>query len=45
MARKQMCISVSEELYEEIISIKKETGLTFSQICELKMRGYEVKKR
>ena len=33
---------LSEDLYEELKRVSEETGLTLSDVVELRLRGYEV---
>lgn len=37
-----MCVLLSEDLYEELKRVSEETGLTLSDVVELRLRGYEV---
>jgi len=37
-----VCVLLSEDLYEELKRVSEETGLTLSDVVELRLRGYEV---
>jgi len=41
----QICFRIDEELYQELKQICDETGLTLSQLIELRLKGYEVVNR
>ena len=40
----QLSISISNELYNELNNLKKETGLPISRLIQLKLMGYNVQK-
>jgi len=42
MGKKRVCVLLSEDLYEELKRVSEETGLTLSDVVELRLRGYEV---
>lgn len=44
MGKKQITICIDEDIYNEIIEIKKDTGLSMGQIVSLKLKGFDVKK-
>ncbi len=44
MGKRQVCILLSEDLYEELKRVSEETGLPLSKVIELRLRGYEIVK-
>lgn len=42
--KRQICISLDDGLYEELLALSGETGLPLSRVCELRLRGYDVVK-
>lgn len=46
MAEKQrVCLSLDKDTVKKMKDVKEETGLPLSKQVELKMKGYEVKKK
>ena len=44
MGKRQVCVLLSEDLYEELKRMSEETGLPLSKVIELRLRGYEIVK-
>ena len=42
MGKRQVCVLLSEDLYEELKRVSEETGLPLSKVVELRLRGYEI---
>ncbi len=43
--KRQICFTIDEDYANELESLKEETGLPLSKIIELRVKGYEIKKR
>ena len=43
--KRQVCFTLDEELVEEMEGIREETGVSISTQIELKLRGYEIRKK
>jgi len=41
--KEQICFTVDEEFAKELKKIKEKTGLSLSQVVNLKLKGYEIK--
>jgi len=44
MTKRQVCVSLSEEMYENLQKVKKESGVPVSRQIELRLKGYVIKK-
>ena len=45
MAKRQICFSIDEETAREMEKLRDETGLPLSKVIELRLKGYEIRKR
>ena len=43
MNKKQVCISLNEEMYNELQKTKKDSGVSISKQIELRLKGYSLK--
>jgi len=42
--KRQLCLTVDQEVYAELERLRDETGLPLSSIAQLRMRGYDIRK-
>ncbi len=40
----QICVTISDELYKELDTIRKESGMPISRLIELEFKGYCIQK-
>ena len=43
MTKRQVCVSLSEEMYENLQKTKKDSGVSISKQIELRLKGYSLK--
>jgi antitoxin component of RelBE/YafQ-DinJ toxin-antitoxin module len=43
--KKQVCVRLDESLVKEMQRVKEETGVPLSQQIELRLKGYDIRKK
>jgi len=43
--RRQVCFTIEEDVIEDMENIKEKTGIPVSKQIEMRLKGYEIKKK